>query len=57
MLPSSTVSVGMLPSNRTLVVGVVQVVLPSLMLTFEQSFTADDPFIDTSSATKEKLDG
>ena len=58
MLPSSAVSVGMLPSNRTLVVGVVQVVLPSLVLTLEQCPTADDPFTDTIlSETKEKLDG
>ena len=57
MLPSSAVSVGMLPSNRTLVVGVVQVVMSSLV-TLEQSPTADDPFTDTtSSVAKEKLDG
>ena len=55
MLPSS---VGVLPSNRTLVVGVVQVVLSSLVLASAQSPTADDPFTDTtSSVTKEKLDG
>ena len=55
MSPSSAVSVGMLPSNRTLVVGVVQVVLPSLVLTLEQFPTADDPFTDTTA--KEKLEG
>ena len=58
MSPSSAVSVGMLPSNRTLVVGVVQVVMSSLVLTFEQSPTADDPFtVTTSSVVKEKLSG
>ena len=58
MSPSSVVSVGLLPSNRTLLVGVVQVVLTPLVLTLEQRPTADDPFTDTtSSVTKEKLDG
>ena len=58
MSPSSVVSVGMLPSNKILVVGVVQVVLPPLVLTLEQRPTADDPFTDTtSSVTKEKLGG
>ena len=59
MSPTSGVSVGMLPSNRTLLVGVLQVVLPSLVLTLEQFPTADDPFTGTTSSVvaKEKLDG
>ena len=47
MSPSSPVSVGMTPSNRTLEVGSVQVIdLAPLLLTFEQCPVADDPFTD-----------
>ena len=46
MSPSSPVSVGMTPSNRTLEVGSVQVdVTPGL--TLEQCPVADDPLTDT----------
>ena len=58
MSPSSPVSAGMLPSNRTLVVGCVQVVIPPPVVTQEQFPVADDPFTDIVSAVeREKLDG
>ena len=44
MSPSSPVSVGMTPSNRTLEVGSVQVNVDS---TLEQCPVADDPLTDT----------
>ena len=44
MSPSSPVSVGMTPSNRTLEVGSVQT---PVLVTFEQRAVADDPLIDT----------
>ena len=51
MFPSSPVSVGMFPSNRTLEVGAVQVDVPSpLTVTFEQCAVAEDPFTDSVSA-------
>ena len=60
MSPSSPVRAGMLPSNRTLVVGCAQVVIPPpiVMLALEQCPVADDPFTDIVSAVeREKLDG
>jgi hypothetical protein len=58
LAPSSPVSVGMLPSNRTLVVGSAQIVMPPLVVTLAQCPVAEDPFTDTTSvARKEKLDG
>ena len=53
MSPSSPVSVGMTPSNRTLEVGSVQVdIVPVLrILTLEQCPVADDPLTDTVSAS------
>jgi hypothetical protein len=53
MFPSSPVSVGILPSNRTLVVGVLhldRVPSPMPVVTSEHCPTADDPFTDTVSA-------
>ena len=51
ILLSSPASVGIFPSNRTLVVGLSQLDSdPSLPVTFEQSPTGDDPFTDTVSA-------
>ena len=46
MSPSSPVSVGMTPSNRTLEEGSVQVDLTPVLLTFEQCPVADDPLTD-----------
>ena len=54
MSPSSPVSVGMTPSNRTLEVGSVQVDVPPSILTLEQCPVADDPFTDTASAVRWK---
>ena len=51
MSPSSPVSVGMTPSNRTLEVGSVQVNVNSFLLTLEQCPVADDPLTDTVSAS------
>ena len=52
MSPSSPVSVGMLPSNRTLEFGVSHLdsPLPIPIVTLEQFPVADDPFTDTVSA-------
>ena len=48
MLPSSPVSVGMTPSNRTLEVGSVQVdTRLVLLVTLEQCPVADDPLMFT----------
>ena len=56
MSPSSPVSVGILPSSRTLEVGVSH--LDSSLLTLEQFRVADDPFTDSVSAVgKKNLDG
>ena len=41
--PSSPVSVGMTPSNRTLEVGSVQVDITPVLVTLEQFPAADDP--------------
>ena len=62
MSPSSPVSVGILPSNRTLVVGVSHLdrdpSAPMLVVTLKQCPTGDDPFTDTVSAVGNvKLDG
>ena len=51
MSPSSPVSVGMMPSYRTLEVGSVQVDVTPLLLTHEQCPVADDPLTDTVSAS------
>ena len=57
MSPSSPVSVGMTPSNRTLEVGSVQINLGPVLLTFEHCPVADDPLTDivTSSRVMEQL--
>ena len=55
MSPSSPVSVGMTPSNRTLEVGSAQVDLAPVLLTFEQCPVADDPLTDTVTSLKMKL--
>ena len=57
--PSSAVRVGVTPSKRTLVVGVLQVDVASrCTLTLEQWPTLDDPFADsTPSVEKLKLLG
>ena len=47
MSPSSPVSVGTLPSNRTLLVGVVQVCLVIEGIKFEHLPVLDDPFTTT----------
>ena len=59
LLLFSPVSVGILPSNRTLVVGVLQLEKVSLLrVTLEQCPTGDEPFNDTVLAVgKMKLDG
>ena len=51
MSPSSPVSVGMTPSNRTLEMGFVQVDLTPVLVTLEQCPVADDPLNDTVSAS------
>jgi hypothetical protein len=56
--PFSPVSVEMLPSNRTLLIGSAQIVMPPLVVALAQCPVAEDPFTDTTSvARKEKLDG
>jgi hypothetical protein len=53
MSPSSPVSVGILPSNRTLVFGVLhldRLPSPRSVVTSEHCPTADDPFTDVVSA-------
>ena len=60
MSPSSPVSVGILPSNRTLEVGALHLVNPSLgaVVALGQFPVADDPFTDIVSVTGKKvLDG
>ena len=47
MSPSSPVSVGMIPSKRTLEVGSVQVDMTPVLVTLEQCPVADDPLTDT----------
>ena len=51
MSPSSQVSVGMTPSNRTLEVGFVQVDIVPVLVTLEQCPVADDPRTDTVSTS------
>ena len=51
MSPSSPVSVETFPSNRTLLVGVVQVCLVARGIKFEHLPVLDDPFIDTKSVS------
>ena len=46
MSPSSPVSVEVTPSNRTLEVGSVQIILTPEVLTLEQCPVADDPLTD-----------
>ena len=51
MFLSNPVSVGIFPSNRTLVFGVLQLDEdPKPSVTLEQCPTGDDPFTDTVSA-------
>ena len=60
MSPSSPVSVGILPSNRTLEVGALHLVNPTLVVevTLRQFPVADDPFTDIVSLVgNKKLDG
>ena len=56
MSPSSPVSVGILPSNRTLKVGTSHLDSPLLLkaATLEQFPVADDPFTDTVSGKDKK---
>ena len=49
MSPSSPVSMGIFPSNRTLLVGVKQVCL--VVIKFEHLPVLDDPFTATKSVT------
>ena len=51
MSPSSSVSVGMTPSKRTLEAGSVQVDVAPVLVTLEQCPVTDDPFTDTVSAS------
>lgn len=50
--PSSPVSVGMFPSNKTLDVGVVQIVWRPYLEALKQFPVMDDPFTDLVSAGK-----
>ena len=54
MSPSSPVSVGTFPSNRTLLVGVVQVCVVVERIMFEHLPVLFDPFTATKSVSKEK---
>ena len=54
MSPSSPVSVGTFPSNRTLLVGMVQVFLVLEGMKLEHLPVLDDPFTVTKSVSKEK---
>ena len=56
MSPSSPVSVGIMPSNRTLEVGTSHLVNPLLarVAILEQFPVADDPFTDIVSAVGKK---
>ena len=56
MFPSKLVSVGMLPSDRTLETGLVHMMPPALPRTFEHCPVTDDPLTDTA-PEKNKLDG
>ena len=52
MSPSSPVSLGIFPSNRTLLVGVIQVCLVIEGIKFEHLPVLDDPFTSTKSVSK-----
>ena len=54
MSSSSPVSVGTFPSNRTLLVGVVQVCLALEGIKFEHLPVLDDPFTATKFVSKGK---
>ena len=54
MSPSSPVSVGTFPSNRTLLVGVVQVFLVLERKRLEHLPVLDDPFTATKSVSRGK---
>ena len=54
MSPSSPVSVGTLPSNRTLLVGVIQACLVLERIKFEHLPVLDDPFTATKSVSRGK---
>ena len=57
-MSSSRVSVGILPSNRTLEVGASHLDSVEPVVTLEQFPVADDPFTDTvPTVGKKKLDG
>ncbi len=56
MFPSSPVSVGMFPSNRTLEGGSKQVCVPVSAIIVEQCPIADEPFTDLYTPMVE-LDG
>ena len=49
MSPSSPVSVGILPSSRTLEAGSLQIMLPAIGTELEQCPAAEDPFTDVDS--------
>ena len=51
MSPSSPVSVGTFPSNRTLLVGSVQICLVIEEIKFEHLPVLDDPFTATKSVS------
>ena len=51
VLPSSPVSVGMTPSNRTLEVGLLHVNVNIFLRVSEQRPVADDPLTDTVSGS------
>ena len=55
MSPSSPVSVGILPSSRTLEAGSLQSLLPAIGTEFEQCPAADDPFTDVDSPSGEEI--
>ena len=54
MSPSGPVSVETFPSNRTILVGVVQVCLVIEEIMFEHLLLLDDPFTATKSVSLEK---
>ena len=54
MSPSSPVSVGTFPSNRTLLVGVVQACLVIEGIKLEHLPVLDDPFTATKSVSRGK---
>ena len=55
MSPSSPVSVGILPSSRTLEADSLQTVLPAIGTELEQCPAADDPFTDADSPSGKEM--